>query len=185
EDEPLRRQTDLCPGRVARREGALPVIHLIAFGQMHDLLSIIRLLVQWQNHGVCDDVIDEVASQGSGKSKIAYLDGRGSEGKNSRACVLGMTLEINGDVDPKIVEKPCDVLVAPSPDVEELVECGLESRSHFAAIIGTERHSDHVELRPIVQLEQFRREIGHRMSTKIGGNIGELDLVVAPDSTVP
>src|SRR5262249_12935977 len=65
-------------------------------------------------------------------------------------------------------------------DIDESVERRRQSRPYVAAVIRAKRNSDHLEPRPIVQLEQLGHQIGYRMTTKVAGEIGEADLVVAP-----
>jgi hypothetical protein len=48
-------------------DGALPVIHKVAIGQMNNLLGEITLPVQWQNDPVGDDIINEVRPHRAGK----------------------------------------------------------------------------------------------------------------------
>src|SRR6516225_9911698 len=92
-----------------------------------------------------------------------------------------MTVEIDSDIDLKIVDEPRDLLVALRSDIDELVKARRQSRSHVAAVIRAERHPDYLEARPIVPLEQFGDQIGDRMMPEIAGEIRNPDLVVAPD----
>src|SRR5262245_5802440 len=152
---------------------------------MNDLFGIIRLGVQGQNGFIGDDVVHKLCSCGAGKSKIVHLDRRRAKSKDAWPREPVIALQIYGDVDAKIVKEPCDIPVALSCHIEKLIECSHETSSHFATIIGTERYPDHLKSGSIMQLEQLGREICRRMTPKISREVCDLDLLVAPDCTLP
>ena len=88
------------------------VVHLIAVRQMNDLFGIVRLLVEREDDRVGDDVVDEVRPCRAGKSEIAHLDRRRTKCQDAEARMLGMTVQVDRDVDLKIVDELRDLLVA-------------------------------------------------------------------------
>src|SRR5262245_259788 len=120
---------------------------------MHDLLGIVRLLLNRQDDRVDNDVVDEIRAGRPGKSEIAGLNRRRPESENAWPRVLGMPFQVDSDVNPKLVEQPRDILVASCPGIEEPIERRRQPRAYLAALIGTERDRNHFELRPVVPLE--------------------------------
>ena len=64
--------------------------------------------------------------------------------------------------------------------VEEALERPRQPLADVAAVVGAERHADGLEARPVVQLDQFRDQVGGRVAVIVGGEIGDADPVVLP-----
>jgi hypothetical protein len=81
-----------------------------------------------------------------------------------------MALQVNGNVDSKIVKELRDFVVAFCPNLKELIERRYEPRSHLAAVIRAIRNTDHLEFGTIVKLDHFGHKMARRVTTKIGGS---------------
>ncbi len=120
---------------------------------MNNVFGVVRLLVEWQNRRIGYDVVDEIRARRTGISQIVHLDGCRTKREDAEAFVLGMTVEVNRNIDLKILDEPRNLSIALRPDVDELVERRDNPCSHVAAVIRAQRHSEHLELRAVVPLE--------------------------------
>src|SRR5262249_15880274 len=130
-------------------------------------LGIVWLSVQRQNDCVGDNVVDEVRAHGARKNREIHLDRRRPKSKYSGSRATVMPLQVHSDIDAEVIEKPRDVPVALGAYIEDRVEGRGDPRPDFAAVMGTVRNSDPLELRAIVQLDQFDGHLRRRMPAEI------------------
>src|SRR6266436_6297348 len=151
---------------------------------MNDLLSIVGLVIERQNNRVRNDIIDEVRPHCAWEPQIVHLNWRRAKRADAGSRIHGITRDIDDDIDTKIAQEPRHIFVPLRSDINELIEASHQPRPHLAAVIDTERYSDDLEPRPVVPLEQFSHEMRNCMTMKIGGEIRDLDFVVAPGLAV-
>src|SRR5205823_13912145 len=84
-----------------------------------------------------------------------------------------------------IMQKPRDLTVVYQSYVMKSVKCPDNPCTNFTTVVIAERNSDEFESGPIVQLEQFRGQIGVWMATNAGGKIGDPYFLVSPDRVAP
>ena len=101
-------------------------------------------------------------------------------GKNARVGNLRIAGQIDRDINLTIVEKLGDFFVALSANIVKLIKCRDKPLSHLAAVITPNETPMISNRETIVLLEQLSRQRRYRMWTKIGGEIGDPQLVMAP-----
>src|SRR5262245_2717784 len=71
---------------------------------MDDLLREMRLLIEWQCDRVRYDVVYEGGTHRAQVTDIIDLDRRWTAGKDPRPRILGVTGQVDGDIDAKLAE---------------------------------------------------------------------------------
>ena len=142
----------------------LGVVDPIAVGEMDDPFAVVVLLVRRQHHSVGQNIVDEVDAHGGGKSEIADLDRCRPVGQYRRARLLGVALEIDGDVDVESAQELRRLPVAAQTDIVEPIKCFDEPGTDLAAVVGTIGDAQYLEPIAVVELEQLRDLPGRRMA---------------------
>ena len=106
------RQAGVAARRGLRRDRPLRIVDLVAVRQVDDGLGVERLLVERQHDPVGDDVVDEVGPHRSRIAEIAHLNRRRPMGQDARPLVLGMTLEVDRNVDLEVAQQARHLAVA-------------------------------------------------------------------------
>src|SRR5439155_16082903 len=123
---------------------------------MHDFFAVMVLLIERQYDRVRQNVIYEVHAHARGIAEIADLDRRGTVRQDCGARLLGMALEVYGDVDIKIKQNLSYFLVTAQHHVVEMVECFDQTCTDVAAIVATVGDAQYFEVRPIMAFKQVR-----------------------------
>ena len=111
EHQAVFRQSQLVACRSFGRRPSGGVVGVIAVRQMHDLLGEERLLVGRQHRLVGQYVIDVVRSGGRRITEIDDLDRRRAVWPQRRARPLRRAVQVDSDVDLKIVQQLGNLLV--------------------------------------------------------------------------
>ncbi len=90
--------------------------------------------------------------------------------------MLGVALQVDGDVDIEIEQQLGHFAVAAQHHVVELVERLDQPRTDLAAVVGTVGDAQHLESLPVVELEQLRDLPARRMAIEGRREIGDPDL---------
>ncbi len=144
---------------------------------MDDLLAVMVLLIEREHDPVGEHIVDEIHPHGRGVAKIAHLDRRRTAGQNPGARLLGVTLQIDGDIDAEIKQQLRHLSVAAQRYIVKLVERLDETRPDIAAVVGAIGDAEHLEARPVVKLEKLRDLPSGRMALERRGEIGDPYLV--------
>src|SRR5262245_5652752 len=113
-----------------------PVVALVAFWQVDELLTVGVLIAGRHHVGVDDCVVDEWRPGGPWISEIGYLDRRRAVDQCENAPVLGMASEIDEDVDLGFRDPPRKRSVSHRANIDEDIERRLEAPTLLATIVG-------------------------------------------------
>ena len=94
----------------------------VAMRQVNKLLVVERLLIGRNHHRVGQEIVDEIRAQSAGVAEIARLHRRRSEGQDARACMVGITHQIDQDVDAVGGDEPRRILVRQRAQIGEPVK---------------------------------------------------------------
>jgi hypothetical protein len=97
-----------------------------------------RLVFDWQDHRISDNVVDEVCAHRGRKTQIVYLDWRRAMSENAWAAILCVAGQIYHNIKVMIIEKLGDLFVTLSTNIMKLIKCCDEPLSHLASVIDTE-----------------------------------------------
>ena len=122
---------------------------------MDDPLAVMRLLIERQHRPVGQNIVDEIDRHGGGESEIADLNRRRTIGQNPGPRLLGMTLQVDCDVDLEIAQKLRYVAVAAQHHVMKPIERFDQPGADVAAVVGTVGDAVHLKAAAVMQLEQL------------------------------
>src|SRR5206468_1016103 len=145
EDEPGLGQPGLRAGRRARCNTPLRVVDLIGIRQIHDLFRVIPKMLLGYDDTIGNDVVDELGAHRSGVTEVAHLNRRRTAHKYFWTGIVGESFQVHGDVDFQVSKEPRYFAIALMANVDKSVKGAPQTRSHFAAIVGTERNGDRFE----------------------------------------
>ena len=90
-----------------------------------------------------------------------------------RTGIGGVTHEIHENLDPLVVDPLRRRVVGNRRKVDEVVATRLEPLPHGAPVIRSIGEEEHFKAVPVVQFEDFRRQIGDRMPMEIAREISQ------------
>src|SRR3974390_7607 len=96
-----------------------------------------------------------------------------------------MTLQVDGNVDFKLVQKTCHLAVGFQPDIVELIKRFDKARTHFTLVVRTKRYTQHLKAGTLMDLKQFCYQISRRMPMKVCRQIGDADPLMPIDRSAP
>jgi hypothetical protein len=103
EHESMFRQPHFLPRPRPLGNLALCVVHLVAIRQINNLLSIIRLLLDGQDHRIGNNVVDEVCAHRGGKAQIVYLDRYRAMSQNTGARIPRVSVPVDRDINVSVI----------------------------------------------------------------------------------
>src|ERR1700682_2786663 len=104
---------------------------------MNNAFTIEWLLVERQDDLVGDYVVNEFCSHGCRITEVIHLYGCRPVRQNARPCPACVALEIDGDIDFKIVQQTCSMTVTGEPNVMKSIERLEQARMNIAALVGS------------------------------------------------
>src|SRR5437763_9000617 len=111
------------------------VVTLIAVRQPGNLFRI-ELLILYRNDGLIGDhVIDTVRAHRSGIRQILCLHRRAAIDEYRRPALIGIALEINGDIDLPLAQHSRDFVIRSIAHLDELTERAHHTLTNFTAVI--------------------------------------------------
>ena len=120
---------------------------------MDDFLGKKGLLIERQHDTVGYDIIDKVDAHRSRIAKVVDLDRRRTISEDVRATILGIALEIDGDVHLKVMEELRDIAIRRLPFIVKLVERLDEARPQVALIVNPEGYAHHLKACSVVKFK--------------------------------
>ena len=94
------------------RDRAVAIVGLIAVGKPDDLLRVAIEFVLRNDVAIGDDVVDEAGTDRAGKAEIVDLDRSGAHGEDAGPRVLGVSFQVDQDVDLERPDQVGDLVVA-------------------------------------------------------------------------
>src|SRR5437588_5869220 len=111
------------------------VVALIAVRQPGNFFGI-ESLILYRNDGLIGDhVIDTVRAHRSGVGQILCLHRRAAIDEYRWPALIGIALEINGDIDLPLAQHSRDFVIRSVAHFDDLIECAHYTVTNFAAII--------------------------------------------------
>ncbi len=117
---------------------------------------------------VGDDVVVVGRAHGPGIAEPVGDHRRGAQGEHLGACILGVTVEIDEDVDPVLRDFHCHLVVAETVDLEPLVHRRHGARLRRVGALDAAVVGVNLELRAVVRFQHVRHAEPDGMLAQIG-----------------
>jgi len=168
------RQAQQGAGR-GRRQGAVPVIGLVAVGQLGDVLAVLAGMGQRHHHRITDHVVEEARTGGGRVAQVGHLHRRRPVGQQLEAAAAGVALEVDGDVDAVGAHAPRHLGIAQVGHVDELVAGGAHAAADLAAVVGAVRVQAHLEAFTVAPLQHLGHQHRGGMLVEVGREVAQAD----------
>src|SRR3954466_15905609 len=119
--------------------------------QSQDALQVLVLFFERYDVLVRDEIVDERCAAGRGIAQPRGLNATGSLRHYAQPVTRRVTLEIDQQIEPIRSNAVYHDVVWLPRDIDEMLDSMHESRSHFAAVVGTVRVGEEFETLAIVE----------------------------------
>jgi hypothetical protein len=157
-----------CP---CRGDGPLLIVGLITAGKADDLFAVMLLLFNGNDHRICNEIVDITGAQRPRIADVADLQGRHAPGKDARARMLGMALEIHGDVEGIAAREVDDGLIGQPAHIHEPLDLAHQPRAMRTVGGRPIAVNDNLETVAVMFAQEARHQIQRRMLMKVGRKI--------------
>jgi hypothetical protein len=162
-----------CARVKVRRDLAGAVNRKVAPRQAHDLFAVMALFAGRNNDPVGDDVVDGGVGERAGKAEHVHLHGRGPVGEHTGSRASGDAVQVDCDIERKLLRRTGDFVVPHVPRVDEAVDGTLQPLAPGVARIGAERERGDLEFVAIVRFQNGRHEHPDRMLPQVRRKIAD------------
>ena len=157
------------------REDAIAVVGLVA-RETNNLFGIIAFARRGHDHFVGDDVMMVWGTHCAGEAEPVDVDWRGAHREDPRARALGITIEIDEDIDFVGADSRRRLLVGERVDVDPVIDGAADARADTvlaieAAIVGVD-----FERAPVMRLHDVAHRETHRMLAEVRGDVADPQL---------
>src|SRR5947207_2216335 len=131
-----------------------------------------RQMVLKYDDTIGQDVVGDLGAHRSGVTEVAHLNRRMTAHKYFWTGIVGESFQVHGDVDFQVSKEPRYFAIALMANVDKSVKGAPQTRSHFAAVVGTERNGDRFEPASVMSFKPPRRQLPGCVIPEIRRKIG-------------
>ena len=159
-----------------RRQQRAPAVgRQVAVRQAHHGLAVEALVAGGYQDRVADHIVHERQTAGAGKADVVRGDRHRVLLQHAGARMLGVAVEVDGDVDAARRQVGGDLRVAPAAHVDEAVEGAGQPPRKIIRRMTAVGVAMHLEALAVVQLEDLGQHPHHRVLLEIRREVGQPD----------